>query len=249
MAFQNTYQDPSRAAAYNELEFNGTYRLAADCLAGLLDRHVKGIRSLDFGCGTGRSTRFLQKLGFKTVGIDVSSRMLDIARQNDPAGDYRIIDDGDFRSLEAGSFDLVLCAFPFDNIPHRRHKVHLFTALGQLLATEGRLVNIVSTPEIYSNEWVSFSTEDFPANRSARCGDIVKIITRDYSDGRPVEDIIWPDEDYQSVYRESGLDLVHSEAPLARGDEGIEWVNETTIAPWRIYVLQRGNESCSADSS
>jgi hypothetical protein len=64
--------------------------------------------------------------------------------------------------------------------------VRLFTALGRLLAAEGRLINIVSTPEIYFNEWVTFTTRDFPENRHARCGDIVKIITKDYSDGRPV---------------------------------------------------------------
>jgi SAM-dependent methyltransferase len=237
--FQNTYQDHSRAEAYDELDFNGTYRLAADSLAPLLAKHIQGTDSLDFGCGTGRSTRFLQKLGFDTVGIDVSQKMVDIARKNDPAGDYRVIADGDFSSLEPGSFDLILCAFPFDNIPHRQNKVRLFTALGRLLAAGGRLVNIVSTPEIYLNEWVTFTTRDFPANRDAGRGDIVKIITKDYSDGRPVEDIIWPDEDYQSVYRESGLSQVQSMAPLAKGDEGIDWISEMTIASWRIYVLKK----------
>jgi len=240
--FHNTYHDQSRAAAYDELGFNGTYRLAADCLPYLLDKHVTGTNSLDFGCGTGRSARFLQGLGFDTIGVDISQRMVDIARKKDPAGDYRVIADGDFRSLDNRRFDLILCAFPFDNIPRRQNKVRLFTALGRLLAVEGRLINIVSTPEMYLNEWVTFTTKDFPANRNARCGDVVKIITKDYSDGRPVEDIIWPDEDYQSVYRESGLAQVDSTAPLAQGDEGIDWLNEMTIAPWRIYVLKQGND-------
>jgi SAM-dependent methyltransferase len=198
MNFQNTYQEHSRASAYNELGFNGTYRLAADCLPQLLERHVKGNRSLDFGSGTGRSTRFLQKLGFDTIGIDISQKMVDIARNNDPAGDYRVIEDGDFSSLDDGGFDLILCAFPFDNIPWYPNKVRLFTALGNLLAAEGRLVNIVSTPELYVNEWVTFTTRDFPANRSARCGDIVNVITKDYSDERPVEDIIWPDVQWRT---------------------------------------------------
>jgi hypothetical protein len=66
----------------------------------------------------------------------------------------------------------------------------------------------------------------------------VRIITRDYSDNRPVEDILWPDRDYQSVFRDSDLKQIHSEAPLATGDEGIDWKSETGIAPWRIYILQ-----------
>ena len=239
MNFHNTYQEHSRASAYNELGFNGTYRLAADCLPKLLETHVKGNQALDFGSGTGRSARFLQKLGFDTIGIDISQTMVDIARNNDPSGDYRVIQDGDFSSLDIGSFDLILCAFPFDNIPYYQKKVRLFTALGDLLAGEGRLVNIVSTPELYVNEWVTFTTRDFPANRDAGCGDIVNVITKDYSDERPVQDIIWPDEDYQAVYRESGLIQVQSEAPLAKGNEGVDWINETEIAPWRLYVLKK----------
>ena len=30
------------------------------------------------------------------------------------------------------------------------------------------------------------------------------------------------------------------ERPLARGDEPIVWASETTVAPWAIYVLKRG---------
>ena len=239
MSFQNTYQEAARAQAYNELGFGGTYRLVADSLPSLLSRYVSGTDSLDFGCGTGRSTRYLQQLGFQTIGVDVSREMVERARENDPAGDYRVIRDGDFSSLEVGRFDLLLCAFPFDNIAGRQKKVRLFSGLANLLSTDGRILNIVSTPEIYLNEWVTFTTREFPENHEAGCGDVVRIITREYSDPRPVEDIMWPDEEYQKVYEESGLMELHSEAPLARGDEGIEWLSESVIPPWRIYVLQK----------
>ena len=35
-------------------------------------------------------------------------------------------------------------------------------------------VNIVSTPEIYTHEWVTFTTRQFPENARARCGDDVQ---------------------------------------------------------------------------
>jgi hypothetical protein len=98
-------------------------------------------------------------------------------------------------------------------------------------------VNIVSTPEIYTHEWVSFSTREFPKNHAAQCGDVVKIVTTDYSDARPVEDILWPHDDYLRLYREAGLEVVHVERPLAVGDEGIDWKSETSVAPWAIYLL------------
>jgi SAM-dependent methyltransferase len=239
MGFRNTYEDPRRAAAYDELELGGTYRLVFDNLPSLLEGQAKGTRALDFGCGTGRSTRFLQNLGFVTSGVDISEEMVAIARQRDPEGSYWVIDDGDFQKLPADGFDLVQSAFTFDNIPGFHRRVRLFRGLGSLLAKGGTLVNIVSTPEIYTHEWVTFSTKDYPENRAARCGDVVRIVTTDYSDARPVEDIVWPHEDYLRVYREAGLELVRVERPLATGAEGISWRSETRVAPWAIYLLTR----------
>jgi SAM-dependent methyltransferase len=237
MEFRNTYEDPRRAAAYNELELGGTYHLVFHHLPGLLGQHVKGLRAVDFGCGTGRSTRFLQKLGFVTTGLDISDEMVAVARQQDPEGTYRVIADGDFQTLPSGGFDLILSAFTFDNIPGFDRKVGLFRGLGSLLAKGGILVNIVSTPEMYTHEWATFSTRDYPNNRLARCGDVVSIVTTDYSDARPVEDIVWPHEDYLRVFREAGLEVLHVARPLAVGDEGIAWKSETSVAPWAIYLL------------
>jgi SAM-dependent methyltransferase len=238
MEFYNTYEDAARAAAYDELEFGGTYHLAFRDLPALLQEHVEGDLAVDFGCGTGRSTRLLKRLGFRAVGLDISAEMVARARAHDPRGDYRVLGDGDFSSLSEGVFDLVLSAFTFDNIPGREHRVRLFSGMRSLLRPRGRLVNIVSTPEMYTHEWVTFTTRGFSENLDARCGDIVRIVTTDYSDGRPVEDILWPDEDYRSVYREAGLELERLEKPLATGEEGIPWVSETAVAPWAIYVLR-----------
>ena len=239
MDFRNSYEDPRRAAAYDELELGGTYSLVFRNLPGLMAQQVKGKRAVDFGCGTGRSTRFLQKLGFATTGLDISEEMVTIARQRDPEGAYWVIEDGDFQTLPAGGFDLVVSAFTFDNVPGFNRKVRLFRGLGKLLATGGTMVNIVSTPEMYTHEWVSFSTRDYPDNRVARCGDAVSIVTTDYSDARPVEDILWSHADYLRVYREAGLEVVRVERPLAVGDERIAWQSETSVAPWAIYILQQ----------
>ena len=239
MKFYNTYEDSRRASAYDQLDLGGTYHLAFRDLPALLREHVAGDRAVDFGCGTGRSTRFLKAAGFRTVGLDISAEMVAIARARDPLGDYRVIEDGDFSALEEGAADLVLSAFTFDNIPGRERKIRLFEGLLRLLRPEGSLVNIVATPEMFTNEWVTFSTRSYPENREARCGDIVRIVTTDYDDSRPVEDIFWPDEDYRSVYRESGLEVRQVEKPLATtGEEGVQWISETRIAPWAVYVLR-----------
>ncbi|MBI5710384.1 MAG: methyltransferase domain-containing protein [Candidatus Eisenbacteria bacterium] len=235
----NVYEDLRRAEAYAALEFPGTYYLAYRDLPALLAEHVRGTRALDFGCGAGRSTRFLRGLGFAAVGVDVSEEMIRRAAGRDPGGDYRLIANGDLGQFPARSFDLVLSAFTFDNIPGREKKVALFEALGGLLSDSGRIVSVVSAPEIYTHEWASFSTRDFPENRAARCGDPVRIIMTDVEDRRPVVDIVWPDEAYREVYAAAGLEVVTTHRPLGREDEPIRWVNETRVAPWVIYLLRR----------
>ena len=236
MAFENSYEDKIRAESYAKLEYPGTYYLAFRDIPELISRYARGQRALDFGCGTGRSSRFLKKLGFDTTGIDISEEMLLLARKFDPDGEYIRVESSDLANVKARKFDLVLSAFTFDNIP-LENKIGLFTGLKDVLAGSGIIVNLVSTPDMYLNEWQSFSTKDYPENKNATSGDIVKIITTVVTDKRPVEDIIMTDEAYRKVYDEAGLKVLEMHNPLAKDDEPYEWVNETRIAPWSIYVL------------
>lgn len=236
--FQNVYEDAHRADAYAGLEFPGTYYLAYRDLPSILSEHVRGRRAIDFGCGTGRSTRFLKQLGFETVGVDIAPDMLAHAREKDPDGDYRLVADGSLGTLSPGSFDLVLSAFTFDNVPTFEKKVELFRLLGNLLNRTGRIVDLVSAPEIYTHEWASFTTKDFPENRNARSGEQVKIVMLDVPDRRPVEDILCTDEDYAEIFRRAGMERIAVYRPLAAPDEPFRWVNEIAIAPWTIYALK-----------
>jgi len=241
MDFKNDYADPRRAAAYGELKYPDTYYLAFRDVPGLISKHVTGNRALDFGCGTGRSTRFLQEIGFDVVGIDIARDMLELAREKDPEGRYVLVEEGDLSQFASGNYDLVLSAFTFDNIPTLETKLTIFKGLRDLLSPTGKLINLVSSPDIYVNEWMSFSTKAYPENRRARSGDQVRIVNTAIADERPVVDIMWTDEAYREVYEHTGLEISEKLRPLGREDEPYEWVNETRIAPWVIYILQRLN--------
>ncbi len=239
MNFVNVYENSTRADAYSKLEFANTYHLAFRDLPEIFRVHMKGTAALDFGCGTGRSTRFLRGLGFEPVGADISEEMVSRARETDPQGDYRLIPGDDMSALPAAGFSLIQSAFTFDNIPGMETKVRLFRDLRTLLAPDGILVNIVSAPEIYFNEWASFSTTDFPENRDAKPGDTVRIVTTEIEDRSPCVDIFWPHESYLEVYGRAGLEIAEMRKPLAKGDEPYRWESETRIAPWVIYALRR----------
>jgi SAM-dependent methyltransferase len=233
----NVYDDPARAEAYAALEFPGTYYLAYRDLPAIMSAHVRGRTALDFGCGAGRSTRFLQGLGFETVGIDISARMIAQATSIDPAGSYLLVPDGDFSALDGAAFDLVLSAFAFDNIAGVEQRTALLHGLARLLAPAGRIVLLGSRPEIYTREWASFTTRDFPQNRGARSGEAVQIVMKDVADARPVVDYLWFHEDYLALFAAAGVELIGCHRPLARADEPYRWVSETSVAPWVIYVL------------
>lgn len=240
--FRNAYEDRDRALAYSRLGLSGTYYLAYRDLPEIIARHVQERRALDFGCGAGRSTRFLKQLGFETVGVDISEEMLEAARANDPDGEYLRVSSGDLRALAGGAFDLITAIFPFDNIPGEM-KVPTCRELARLLAPSGRLLILVARAETYRHEWVSFSTREFPENLSAKNGDTVRVVVLDMPDSRPVEDVLWSGDAYRATFAEAGLELIRTYRPLGRNTDPFEWVTEAKIAPWAIHVLRLAGDS------
>ena len=238
--FGNAYSAGDYAAAYAALGFRGTYGLAYRDLPALYREYVTGPAALDFGCGAGRSTRFLGALGFEPVGIDISEAMLVLARRADPEGEYLLMDDGDFAPLGERRFDLVQALFTFDNVQGDAHRVALLRELRARLRPDGTLTLVASAPELYTHDWVSFETTRFPENAEAESGDLVRIVVTDIDDRRPVRDVFRWDEDYRREFEMAGLELVRTHRPLATGEEeGEEWVSETRVSPWLIYVLRR----------
>ena len=234
--FPNVYEDEERARAYATLQFPGTYYLAFRDLPGLIRRYNHGSRALDFGCGTGRSTRFLRNLGLHVIGADISPAMLDQARSLDPAGKYHLIRESIAGEFAPSSFDIILAAFTFDNM-RTEAKAEALSRMRILLSPDGCLLLVVSAPEIYVNEWASFSTRDFSENRHASDGDRVRIIMLDVPDRRPVEDVFCTDAQYRRLFESAWLKVLEVQKPLATGTETTRWISETTTAAWTIYVL------------
>jgi SAM-dependent methyltransferase len=214
-------------------------------LPGLIRRYKNGSRALDFGCGAGRSTRFLKNLGLNAIGADVSQAMLDQARALDPSGEYHLVHDNIASQFAPRSFDLILAAFTFDNMPNDT-KADALSELRILLAPDGCLL-VVSPAAIYINEWTSFSTRDFPENRHGRDGDRVRIVMLDVPDRRPVEDVLCTNAHYRRLFEHAGLKLLELQSPLATGSEGAPWVSERKTSPWTIYVLAKSS-GCRVES-
>jgi SAM-dependent methyltransferase len=75
--------------------------------------------AIDIGCGEGRFCRMLKEAGVRATGIDPTVPFVELARQRDPAGDYRL---GRAEQLEFpdASFDLAVSYITLIDIPDFR---------------------------------------------------------------------------------------------------------------------------------
>jgi magnesium-protoporphyrin O-methyltransferase len=99
----------------------------------LLDRlpeDLHGARVLDAGCGTGQMAVDLAARGAGVVAVDISPRLLAIARERTPDGVYSRIEyvAGDMLDPQLGIFDFVVA---MDSLVHYRTQ-HIADALASL---------------------------------------------------------------------------------------------------------------------
>jgi SAM-dependent methyltransferase len=91
--------------------------LAAPAAAGRPHRHE---RALDFGCGVGRVTRALADRFAECYGVDISSRMIELAQDlnaDRPSCSFLLNDRADLSQFESGSFDLVYSTLVLQHLP------------------------------------------------------------------------------------------------------------------------------------
>ena len=93
---------------YNEFGWNYYPEIFGEqLLQWLKRRNFTPKNSLDLGCGTGVLCRILQGEGIQAAGMDFSSGMIDIARQDSPEIPYEVADMITYRPEK--KFDLVTC--------------------------------------------------------------------------------------------------------------------------------------------
>ena len=68
---------------YNAFYQDKDYRMETQQVDILLKRYGNNIKKIiNFGCGTGKHDIELSRMGYQCTGIDMSSMMIEIAKQN-----------------------------------------------------------------------------------------------------------------------------------------------------------------------
>lgn len=97
-------------------------------------------RILDLGCGAGRTTRWLCEAGFDVVGLDLSRRMVEVAREQVEAAEF-VHASATSLPFETGSFDHAVFAFNgLDYVPTESARRTALEEIHRVLAPGGRFV-------------------------------------------------------------------------------------------------------------
>lgn len=187
-------------------------RLISDPVLWRLAGKVRGLTVLDVGCGTGYLARKLHEQGAGVVGVDVSERMIEIARRRAPEIDFRVDSCATLSSVGDTSIDLVLANYVLMDTPELEATV---AAFHRVLKPAGAAVAVFSHPcfaqgratETQDGEELRYHWDFSYFERQKRVDPPWAHFTSDF---------VWfhrPLSDYWKAFRRTGFDVVDFEEP------------------------------------
>jgi ubiquinone/menaquinone biosynthesis C-methylase UbiE len=223
----------SVAERYSLSAFENTFYLGYRDIPLLIKKFVRGPLALDYGCGAGRSTRFLKTLGLQVEGVDIDHSMLEEARKLDSQTPYTYIESGQL-PFEEASFDLVFSCFVFMTVPKKEELLKIFLHIKRALKPGGVFLFVTSSKYLYIKQYISYNV--LP-KKSLNSGDEILVGLKDL--GVQFTNYFYEDEDYRELLKTVGLELVHFEMPQGHPDEGINWLEEASFSPYAIYTAKK----------
>ena len=139
------------AYAYDKALGERFFQSARRFLQELLDRYPAAAKThLDVACGTGLATQFFASNGWRSIGVDASLAMLDVARAR-----VRRLVAADFRALPfRGSFARITCLY--DSLNHLKNRADLvaaFRAVRRVMSSDSLFFFDMNHPDIYPEVW------------------------------------------------------------------------------------------------
>jgi SAM-dependent methyltransferase len=218
------------AAAYSTLGISGTtYELGFRYVARFLGRcNRKSL--LDFGCGTGRSTRFLEAFRPQYIlGVDHDKEMLLQARRLSTTAKFQLI--GKHIGTPDGIFDAAISCSAFIEM---RTKSEMFTACREIfrvLKPSSPLIIMSTNPAAFAASFHNFS---YNAPSTVMSGHIVTCVVHSDDGSFEIPDTYWTLLDYRQALRVAGFRLGDIAFPRA-SQSGRLTTDESRIAPFAVF--------------
>lgn len=229
----NDYRQIS--SQYASLDNTGTAYLAFKDVPTLIKKYAKGNLTLDYGCGSGHSTLFLNEIGLDVRGVDISSEMLNEAMKASQSIPFLLIESAKL-PFNDNTFDVVFSSFVLFEISNKNELTRIFNEIYRVLKKNGIFIAITGSEELYNHDWLSLQV-DFPENKKLHSGDIAKVYLKDAD--LAVYDYFWTDQDYKDALSFTQFTLVEKLLPLGDASDGYDWLDENTYPPYVMYVLSK----------
>mmetsp|Transcript_25589 Transcript_25589/g.53056 ORF Transcript_25589/g.53056 Transcript_25589/m.53056 type:complete len:306 (+) Transcript_25589:2-919(+) len=244
---QGKYSKAS-AAAYAGIDLSeGTfwlmYRHAEAAIGKWLPAPPSEARALDWGCGSGKSARWLRSaLSLAEVhGADVDPQMLEQARAADPLGEYAIAAGG-CCPFPPGRYDLVLSMCVLIEISSLDAMRAYAREAFRMLRSGGIAVAVSATEESRdpANKFLSFrylpSDPADPRNQRLRSGD--RVLCRNNC-GLVMQDFFWTLDDIQTAFEAAGFLTLGVTRTTGAADDPFEWGAELRVASDYVVVFKK----------
>jgi ubiquinone/menaquinone biosynthesis C-methylase UbiE len=148
------------AAAYDEYRETATHTsFEAPITDGFLESIPDGCRVLDAGCGGGRPVLRRLASAHDPVGLDISSRQLDLSRERVPTAAFA---QGDLSRLPFAddAFDAVVSFYAIIHVPKTEHP-HVLSEFHRVLRDGGELLVSMGAIEAWegrNDDWLDTDT-------------------------------------------------------------------------------------------
>lgn len=224
----------TKAKEYATADNSGTSHVAFKVLPSLIKKYSAGIKTLDYGCGSGCSTLFLYELGLNVEGVDICPYMLQEASYIKNIS-FQLIQSAELPH-QNDSFDMVFSSFVLFEIASKNELIEVFNEIYRVLKPGGIFISVTGTEELYRKRWLTIEA-DFPQNKNLKSGDVAKILLSDVD--VIVYDYYWTDQDYLDVIKETKFTHLETSLPLGDENDGYDWIDEDKFPPYSIYILQK----------
>jgi SAM-dependent methyltransferase len=205
-------------------------------LPDIIKRYVSGNKAIDFGCGTGFSTRLLADLGFNVVGADISERMLSQAKTHYKDLQFIKIDHG-YLPFSDDSFDLVLSTFVLFDIPKIDLLIDYLKESRRILKPQGKFIAVTGSEYFHKFNWLTAKTNP-ENNLNLSSGNIFKMYSLELD--VVFHDVIYTHDDYLKAFKKTEMIFEALCQPLGRKSDNIAWMTEWDVPPFSIYVCDSG---------
>ncbi len=123
-------------------KFSGTRCFFWPDLNFIKDEVTSGSRVLDFGCGNGRLLNILKEKNIQYFGVDVSQKLVNLAKEKYPQFSGNITKNSGEAKLDFpnGFFDAVISVAVFHHLPDKNFRLETAKELYRLTAPGGRII-------------------------------------------------------------------------------------------------------------